>query len=673
MKTWHVLTAVSVTLSSLVALPEAGAQSKVPLIPRSVLFGNPNKATPRISPDGRWLSFLAPIDGVLNVWISPIHDPDAAQAVTQDANRGIRVYSWAHTSEHILYLQDQQGTNRWRLWTVDLATGEHEPLTPPNADARIQQTSAQFPTEVLVAINDRDPRHYDLYLVDIETGDKELVQANDGFDAFYTDDDFMIRLAARTTPEGGRELLFPGEEGEWVHFTPIPAEDVRATGPVGFDASGDVVYLIDSRGRDTAALKSVNLTTGSSKTLVKERDADVTGGVLISPVTREVQAAATYRDRRDWQVKNRGVKNDFKYLARVSNGDLSVVSRTADDQQWIVAFDMDTGPVEYYHYNRAEESHRFLFTNQSALERLPLAQMHARQIKTRDRLKLVSYLTLPVWADADFNGKPDTGPLPLVVWVHGGPWWREKWGYNPVHQWLANRGYAVLSVNFRGSTGFGKKFVAAGNGEWGGRMQEDLTDAVKWAVKEEIADSGSVAIMGGSYGGYAVLMALATTPDTFTCGVDLMGPANLFSFMSSMPGEPETLVETFATRVGDHRTEAGAAFLRDRSPITHAGQINRPLLVAQGANDTRALLSETQQLVSTVADNGVPVTFIVYPDEGQGFSRWENQISFLAISEGFLAEHLGGRAQPVGDDLTGSTLTIPIGAEQVAGVLTGAQ
>ncbi len=256
----------------------------------------------------------------------------------------------------------------------------------------------------------------------------------------------------------------------------------------------------------------------------------------------------------------------------------------------------------------------------------------------------------------------------MVVWVHGGPWWRDRWGFDPIHQWLANRGYAVLSVNFRGSTGFGKKFVNAANREWGGKMHEDLLDAVKWAVKKKIADPDRVAIMGGSYGGYATLVGLTLTPDTFACGVDIVGPSNLITFMEAIPENRTSTIDMWAARVGDHRTEEGRTFLWERSPIAFADRITRPLLIAHGVNDPRVTKAESDQIVAVLQENGVPVTYVVYPDEGHGFAQPENRLAFYAVAEQFLAEHLGGRAEPVGDAFAGSSITIPVGGEQMAGV-----
>jgi dipeptidyl aminopeptidase/acylaminoacyl peptidase len=327
----------------------------------------------------------------------------------------------------------------------------------------------------------------------------------------------------------------------------------------------------------------------------------------------------------------------------------------------------DDGPVSYYLYNRTAKAAKFLFTNRKSLEGQPLVKMIPLQIKSEDGLDLVSYLSLPKWSDPDGNGRPDK-PLPMVLYVHGGPWERETWGYKSIHQWLANRGYAVLSVNYRGSTSFGKNFTNAGNLEWGGKMQRDLVDAVNWSIREGVADKDRIAIMGGSYGGYAALAGLTFTPDLFACAVDIVGPSNLITMTETIPPYWIPEFELWSKRVGDNRTEEGRALLRERSPLTHVDRIKKPLLIAQGANDPRVKRNESDQIVNTMNKKGINVTYILYPDEGHGFARPENSISFFAVAEAFLSKHLGGRFEPIGNDFNGSTITVLSGADQVPGL-----
>lgn len=666
------------------------------LIPRDVLFGNPDRAALRVSPDGRHLSFLAPVNGVLNVWVAPVDDIGAAKPVTKDTGRGIHIYFWAYTSRNLLYLQDQGGDENWKVFVVDVVSAQSKDLTPfesiPGPDgkpmmlpsgkpmrpkARIEQVSPKFPDTILVGLNARDPRYHDLYRVNIRTGERTFVQQNPGFEGFVTDDDYRVRFAVRTTSDGGREILRPvsGSGGSssiasgvsgWEPFQTIAMEDALTTHPMGFDQSGELLYMTDSRGRDTSALMSLNLRTGKTNLLAEDPRTDV-AGVLEHPVTHTIQAVAFDYTRPEWKVLDPSIQDDLAYLKTAMPGDILVTSRTLDDRLWTVAAIVDDGPVRFYLYDRPAKKGTFLFTSRQALEGLPLAKLHPEVITSRDGLSLVSYLTLPMGSDTKRAGRPDR-PLPMVLVIHGGPWARDTWGFNGEGQWLANRGYAVLQVNFRGSTGFGKRFLNAGNREWAGKMHDDLIDAVTWAIREGVADKGRVAILGGSYGGYAALVGLTFTPDVFACAVDIVGPSNLVTLLHTIPPYWEPGIAMFTTRVGDHRTAVGQRFLESRSPLTFVDRIRRPLLIGQGANDPRVKQSEADQIVAAMQRRGIPVTYVLYPDEGHGFARPENRQSFNAVAEAFLGRHLGGRVEPIGRDFEGSTITVPTGAEDVPGL-----
>lgn len=642
------------------------SQQSVSLIPRRVLFGNPDKIGPQLSPDGSRIAYLAPVDRVLNVWVGPADDPRAARPVTNDTGRGIRMYRWAYTNRHILYLQDKGGDENWRLYSVDLDTGEAKDLTPvEGTQARIQDANYKAPEEILLALNDRVPQDHDLYRLNICTGERQLVQQNDGLVGLVTDGDYAVRLALRMTPDGGSEVLKP-TPGGWQPLYKIAMEDALTVSFIGFDKTGKTLYLVDSRERDTAALMALDMESGERTLLAEDPHADCSD-VMIHPTERTIQAAAFTRERKEWQLLDDALAADLEYLGTVADGEVEVVSRTLDDRYWIVAYLMDNGPVRYYRYDRRQREAQFLFTHRKDLEGLPLAKMHPVTIRARDGLGLVSYYTLPVGSDTDSDGRPDQ-PLPLVLFVHGGPWGRDGWGYNPFHQWLANRGYGVLSVNYRGSTGMGKAFINAGNREWAGKMHDDLIDAVNWAIRAGIADSKRVAIMGGSYGGYATLVGLTFTPEIFACGVDIVGPSNLVTLLESVPPYWQSQIEVFTTRVGDHRTAEGRAFLAERSPLTYAQRICRPLLIGQGANDPRVKQAEADQIVAAMREKNIPVTYLLYPDEGHGFARPENWQSFNAVTEVFLAGQLGGRYEPVGEDFQGSSITVPWGAESVLGL-----
>lgn len=634
-----------------------------PLIPRKTFFGNPDRVSVSLSPDGSKIAYVAPFNGVLNVWVAPTRAPHQAKPITQDTHRGIRTYLWAYTNDHILYLQDQEGDENWQLYSVELSTGNVERQTPEGSQAYIVKVSPLTPYEILVAVNDRDPRLHDVDRLNLLTGERLRILKNPGFVHFVADAHLKIRFATRFTENGGSEVF--RYDGSWVPFTTIPPEDGLTTTPIGLDRSEKSLYLIDSRERNTAALVVFDLGSNQWRVLAEESKADISD-VLLHPTHQIPQAVAFTYDRKTWRVLDETLKDDFAYLESSVDGELEVLSRTLDDHLWLVAYTVDDGPVRYYLYDRRIREIRFLFTNRKELEGLPLAKMYPVTIKSRDGWDLVSYLTLPPWSDR--KGKPDK-PLPMVLWVHGGPWYRDTWGYHPVHQWLANRGYAVLSVNFRGSTGFGKAFINAANREWGGKMHDDLIDAVQWAIQQGIAQKDKIAVMGGSYGGYATLVGLTRTPEVFACGVDIVGPSNLITWMETIPPYWQPLTGLLIDRVGDPRTPEGRAFLRERSPLFHVDQIQRPLLIAHGANDPRVKKQESDQIVKALQEKGIPVIYLLYPDEGHGFVRPENNLSFFAIAEAFLARCLGGRVEPIGDDLQGSSVTVLAGSQEIPGVV----
>lgn len=640
-----------------------------PIIPRALLFGNPDKASAKISPDGQYISYLAPHNGVLNVWVGPAADVDAARPVTEDAERGIRFYGWAYTNQHILYIQDKGGDENWRIYIANLTTGRTTDLTPfDGVQARVEGISPHHPHELLISMNRRVPQLHDLYRVSLEGGEPELVLENDGFLGFVTDLDYAVRLGVRMTPEGDHQVLKRVGDG-WEPFMHVDADDTLTTGPVGMNSQGTTLYLRDSRERDTAALFAVELASGERTLLAEDPRADA-GATLVHPTEHHVQAVSFTYEREEWQVLDDAIADDLDFLEGVEDGELHVLERTLDDQTWLVSYAPDDGPVRYHQYDRQRRTTKFLFTNRHALEEQPLAPMHPVVIPSRDGLNMVSYYTLPVWSyDPERQPARPREPLPTVLLVHGGPWARDHWGFNSSHQFLANRGYAVLSVNFRSSTGFGKAFIRAGNLEWGRKMHDDLVDAVEWASEQGIADRERIAIMGGSYGGYATLAGLTFTPDLFACGVDIVGPSNLVTLLNSVPEYWKPMIKMMYQRVGDPTTEEGQALLHERSPLTHAHKIRKPLLIGQGANDPRVKQAESDQIVQSMQEKSIPVTYALYPDEGHGFARPQNSLSFMAVAEAFLSKHLEEeRYEPIGDAVEGASLQVLTGAEDIPGL-----
>ena len=638
------------------------------LIARDALFGNPERANVQISPDGKYLSWVAAVDGVLNVWIAPADNPSQARAVTQDTARGIRSYFWSYQPDTLLYLRDSGGDEDFHLYAVDLKTGQAKDLTPfPKTTAQVAGVSPKHPGTILVGMNDRDAQWHDIYKVDLASGNRTLLEKNDAQIAGYiADADYTLKYAQRSRPDGGADVLRRGANGAWEKFDDIPFEDVLTTSPGGLTLDGKTLYFTDSRGRNTAALFAIDVTSGTRTLVLEDARADV-GGTLADPATGKVQAVSVDYLRDEWKVVDPAIRADLEKLEAIGPGDVSVNTRTLDDKTWIVAYSAAEAPLVYYRYDRGTGTLTKLFSARPKLEGKPLVPQWPVEIASRDNKTLVSYLTLPRSADANNDGKADA-PVPLVLLVHGGPWARDSYGYGSYNQWLANRGYAVLSVNFRGSTGFGKDFTNAGNGEWAGKMHDDLIDAVQWAVKQGVTTQDQVAIMGGSYGGYATLTGLTFTPDAFACGVDIVGPSNLNTLLSTVPPYWASFFEQLAKRMGDPRTDAGKKWLTERSPLTRADQIKKPLLIGQGANDPRVKQAESDQIVKAMQAKNIPVTYVLFPDEGHGFARPENNKAFNAVTEGFLAQCLGGRAEPIGKDFTGSSISVPVGADGVPGL-----
>ncbi|MBI2362045.1 MAG: S9 family peptidase [Elusimicrobia bacterium] len=606
------------------------------LIERELLFGNPVKAAPKVSPDGRRLAFLAPDEGVLNVWLADSPRPDApARPLTHDRGRGIRSYFWACDGASLLYTQDKDGDENWHIHQVDLETGAVRDLTPfAGAQAHPLATDPKFPHELLVTANDRDKRVHDVLRVDLRDGTSRRVCENPGdVVGWLADAAFRVRAAKAQRPDGGSELrVREGESSPWRVAASWDADEQG--GALGFSADGASLYVETSLGSDTTRLVRLRVADGAETPVFHDPRADI-GGALFHPTDYSLQAVAVEPERLEWTVLDPALEGDFAALAAVCPGDFEVVSRDDADRLWVVFYNNDRRPPCYYLYDRAARQAEFLFSTRPALEGRALGAMEAVSFPARDGLTLRGYLTLP-------PGRAE-GKRPLVVLVHGGPWARDRWGWHPEALWLADCGCAVLRVNFRGSTGYGKAFLHAGDREWGAKMQDDLTDAVRWAVARGAADPARVAIYGGSYGGYAALAGAAFTPGVYACAVDIVGPSNLETLIRSIPPYWEPMRRIFDLRVGDVDKEP--EFLRERSPLYAAGRIAIPLLIAQGANDPRVKQAESEQIVSVLKEKGKEVEYMLFPDEGHGFARPENRLRFYAAAEAFLARHLSTRAQ----------------------------
>jgi len=656
-----------------VALPLAAApalaQNEAPLIPRETIFGNPTKTAGRLSPDGKWLSWIAPRDGVLNIYVAPASNPAAAKPLTSERKRPIRQYYWAPDSKQILFINDKGGDENFLLYGVDVASARERALTPfEKTRVQIVNISNDVPDRILIGVNNRDARWHDVHSLDLKTGVLTPVLQNDGgYAGFLADEQLVVRVATKSRPDGGSSFFrVKNNKIDAQPFEEVTLEDSQTTQPVGFTTDGKTLYWIDSRGRDTAVLIAQDVATGKKTVVAENAKADI-GGALSNPKTGRVEAYAVNYLKNEWTPLGEAVKGDLAFLEKNLKGEIAVTSRTNADDKWIVSVDPVTQPSSTHLYDRKAKTLTKLYTTRPELEGATLAAMHPVEIRSRDGLNMVSYLTLPPGSDLDGDGRPNKA-VPMVLLVHGGPWGRDAYGYNGTHQWLANRGYAVLSPNFRASTGFGKKFITAGDLQWGTKMHDDLLDAVDWAVKRGVTSPGKVAIMGGSYGGYATLAALAFTPDKFACGVDIVGPSNLETLLKTIPPYWEAGKVQFYKRMGDPTTAEGQALLKERSPLYKADRITRPLLIGQGANDPRVNVAESEQIVNAMKAKNIPVTYVVFPDEGHGFARPVNNIAFNAVAENFLARCLGGRAEPIGDALKASTAQVPHGAEYAPGL-----
>jgi dipeptidyl aminopeptidase/acylaminoacyl peptidase len=646
----------------------AMAAPSAPLIERTKFFGNPSRIAGRLSPDGKWLAFIAPRDGMLNVWVAPAAEPDKARPLTAEKVRPIRAYYWSPDSRRILFVNDKGGDENFLLYGVDVATGTQSTLTPfEKTRVQVLNISRLVKDRILVGLNNRDPRWHDVYSLDLASGKLTLVYRNDDFGGFDIDEQLQIRSGSRPRADGGVDI-YAFEDGKPSEkpTESIGFEDSDGTGPISFSHDGTIAYWRESRDRDTSAIVARDLKSGARTVIAQSPKADI-DHLMASPLTGRVDAYSVNYLTNEWTALDPALKADFDFLKANLKGDVAVTSRTDDDRLWTVAVDPVTAPSALYLYDRKARSLKKLYVTRPELEGATLAAMHPVEIKSRDGLVQPSYLTLPPGSDSDGDGKPDK-PVPLILLVHGGPWARDAYGYNGLHQWLANRGYAVLSPNFRASTGFGKRFVNAGNLQWGAKMHDDLLDAVDWATASGVTTKDKVAIMGGSYGGYATLAGLAFTPEVFACGVDIVGPSNLNTLLASVPAYWEAGRRQMYRRMGDPGTPEGAALLKERSPLTKADQIRKPLLIGQGANDPRVNQAESDQIVKALQAKNIPVTYALFPDEGHGFARPENNIAFYAVTEHFLERCLGGRAEPFGSALAGASMTVPHGAEFAPGL-----
>ncbi len=620
-----------------------------PVLDRSVFFGDPEVGFAALSPDGRFVSFCQQLDGVLNVWVKGIDEPfETARPLTADPKRPIIGYFWSEDGRYILYVQDKGGDENFRVYAVDPTAGPEEgskvpparDLTPyDNVQARIIATPKKTPDQILVGLNDRDPRLHDVYRVSLESGERELVFRNEhNVVGWLADLEGNLRLGTRITADGGTEILrVDGEELTSVYT----CSQEETCGPMRFLPDGERVYMQTNRGdTDLISLVFFNPADGSEELAESDPEGQVDfGGAIFSNATDELLATTYIGDRRRIYARDPQFERDLEALrAALPEGELSFRRPTSDDRLWIVKNVLDTDEGPNYTYDRETGKVELLYRPHPQIPSEHMASMEAVRYTARDGEGISAYVTYPKGVERS--------ALPAVVLPHGGPWGRDTWGFNPIAQFLANRGYAVLQPNFRSSTGYGKRFLNLGNKQWGtGTMQHDISDGVKWLIDEGIADPERIAIMGGSYGGYATLAGVAFTPELYAAGVSIVGPSSIITLLNSIPPYWEPARKMFAVRVGDLEDPEDAKRLREQSPLYSASNIKAPLLVIQGANDPRVKQAESDQIVSALRDRNRTVEYLVAADEGHGFAGEVNNLAMNAAIERFLAQHLGGRYQ----------------------------
>ncbi len=638
------LTIAIVAPSALVAQTGKAA----PLIDREQFFGNPEISGAQISPDGRYISFLKPYKDTRNIWVKRTADPySAAKLITNDTKRPVTQYFWSRDGKYILFAQDQLGDENFNVYAVDpgapTAPGSDVPAArnltaAKGVRAMIYAVPKNDPDVMYVGLNDRDKSWHDLYKVRISTGEKTLLRQNtERIDGWVFDNAGTLRLASRTSDKGDTQILRVDPTG----FTQIYTCNVfESCGATRFNKDNSKVYLETNKGDpDLTRLVLFDPKTQTEQLVESDPMNRVDfGNATFSDVTDEIVATSYQDDRTRIYWKDKGWESDYNLIkSKLPGKEITPASTTKDERLWMVVASSDREPGERYLFDRDTKKLTFQYHVFDKLPREALAPQKPIRYASSDGMSIPAYLTLPVGS----NGKN----LPLVVYPHGGPWARDAWGYDPIAQFLANRGYAVLQPNFRSSTGYGKKFLNAGNLEWGQKMQDDLTSGVKYLVSQGIVDPKRVGIMGGSYGGYATLAGLAFTPDVYAAGVSIVGPSNLITLLNSIPPYWEAGRIIFHQRMGDPTTAAGRAQLERQSPLNSAAKIKAPLLIVQGANDPRVNRAESEQLVIALRDRGFPVEYILAPDEGHGFARPINNLVLFASAEKFLAKHLGGRYQ----------------------------
>ena len=648
-------------LTALIGIVSQANAQDPPLIDRDLFFGNPEISGSQLSPDGKYISFMKEYKGIMNIWVKTFNEPFEKARPLTDSPRPLYGYFWTDDGKYILYIKDKDGDENMNIFAVDPNASAGKTGVPESRNltaldkvrAEIYNVSKKNPDELFVGLNDRDAAWHDLYKLTISTGKRELMYTNkDRVTGYDFDWDEKLRVLSKTD-EKGNTTLFRLDEGD--QLTAIYDYNVNEQAYIaGWNEDNTRCYFVTNKGDiDKTSLFMMDPKTGKLEFMEKDPSDMVDfGGIMLDQNTRKPIYTSYTVDKTEYQWKDKKWLENYDFLVEKFPGrEISIQSSTSDYSKWLIAVSGDRYVAEVHFYDVGERKLIFQYTPRPRLKAVEkfLVPMIPVTYPSSDGLSIPAYLTLPM-------GKP-SNKLPVVVLVHGGPKGpRDYWGYDPQVQFLANRGYAVLQPNFRASGGYGKKFLNAGDLQWGKLMQDDITWGVKYLTDKGIADKDKVAIMGGSYGGYATLAGLAFTPQLYACGVDIVGPSNIFTLLESVPAYWEAGRAFLYGMVGDPNTEEGKKRIREASPLFSADKIERPLLIIQGANDPRVKQAEADQIVAALRDKQKKVDYLLAADEGHGFAKPLNRKAMYAEVENFLSEVLGGRCQTAMEPEVKSTL-----------------
>lgn len=601
------------------------------IIPRKILFGNPEKLAPQISPDGKMLAYLAPVNNVLNIWLGDI-DSNNFEPITSYSHKGIGSYFWAKNNTHILYMQDINGDENWHLNAINIKTLETRDYTPyANVQAKIAEHNKDYPNELILSLNLRDSQLHDLYHLDLVTGFLTKIAENPGnFVSWEIDNDLQLKAVIATNNSGGFDLLVRNND-DWKKLIEWNLEDSANLNIENFSKDNKYLYLRDSRGFNTSSLIKLDLESGESTIIFSDENYDI-NYVMSNPDTQEIELICVTEQRNQIFILDESIHQDIENISQLNPGDYIVYDRDNADKNWLIAFNEDNQPSSYYLYNREIKEGKFLFYNKPLLNNYSLSQMEAFSFIARDGLTINGYISFPV--NQEINN------LPMVLNVHGGPWMRDTWGFNSDAQWLTNRGYICLQINYRGSAGYGKDFLNAGDKQWSQKMHDDLIDGVNYIIGLGYADPKRVAIYGVSYGGYSALVGATFTPDFFCCAIDVVGPSNLITMIDNIPPYWKIFLENLKKRVGDPEIEK--EFLEDCSPLFKVDNIKIPMMIVQGTNDPRVNMQESEQIVKAMKAKNIYHEYLLFHDEGHGISKPYNREVLYKQAEKFLAKYIGG-------------------------------